>query len=55
MLKMPFQDRTEAGRLLGAKLASRDLGHNPIILALVRGGLPVAAEVAGPWMCRSIL
>jgi len=46
MVDLPFQDRSEAGRLLGAELASRKLPVNTIILALPRGGLPVGAEVA---------
>jgi putative phosphoribosyl transferase len=45
MVQLPFQDRTEAGRLLGVELASRNLGH-AVVLALPRGGLPVGAEVA---------
>lgn len=46
MPKLPFRDRSEAGRLLGTGLASQRLGANPIVLALARGGVPVAAEVA---------
>jgi putative phosphoribosyl transferase len=45
-VELPFRDRTEAGRLLGAELARRKLAANTIILALPRGGLPVGAEVA---------
>lgn len=53
-LKLPFQNRAEAGRLLGAELAARHLGAGlgpavgaqPIVLALARGGVAVAAEVA---------
>jgi predicted phosphoribosyltransferase len=42
---MPFKDRTEAGRLLGQALAAyRD--QKPVVLALPRGGVTVAAEVA---------
>lgn len=41
-----FRDRRHAGRELGALLAERSLGDNPIVLGLPRGGLPVAAEVA---------
>ena len=42
---MPFANRAEAGRELAAKLAGyRD--QNPVILALARGGVPVAAEIA---------
>ncbi len=40
-----FDDRAEAGRLLGAELALLNLA-NPVVLALPRGGVPVALEVA---------
>lgn len=46
MIELPFRDRNEAGRLLGAELAARGLPANAIVLALPRGGLPVGAEVA---------
>ncbi len=46
MVELPFQDRSDAGRVLGAELSLRKLGSNTIVLALVRGGLPVGAEVA---------
>jgi predicted phosphoribosyltransferase len=47
MLKLlPFRDRAEAGRLLGAELARCQLASNVIVLALPRGGVPVGAEVA---------
>ena len=43
---MGFANRSEAGRRLAAELAGyRD--HDPVILALPRGGVPVAAEIAG--------
>lgn len=42
---MPFADRSEAGRKLGAKLAAYK-DQRPVVLALPRGGVPVAAEVA---------
>jgi len=45
MLKLPFQDRSEAGRLLAAEVAMHDLA-NPIVLALPRGGLAIGIEVA---------
>ncbi len=41
-----FRDRIEAGRLLAAKVREeRGLAH-PLVLALPRGGVPVAFEVA---------
>lgn len=40
-----FADRAHAGRLLGRALLERKLA-NPVILALPRGGVPVAVEVA---------
>jgi putative phosphoribosyl transferase len=46
MLELPFRDRTEAGRLLGAQFASRDWPKDSIVLGLPRGGVPVAFEVA---------
>ena len=46
MPELPFRDRAEAGRLLGAKLAGRDWPKDSIVLALPRGGVPVAFEVA---------
>jgi putative phosphoribosyl transferase len=46
MLRLPFRDRAEAGRLLGAELASRNLPKDSIVLALPRGGVPVGFKVA---------
>ncbi len=42
---MIFADRTEAGRKLAMRLAHLK-EKDPVVLALVRGGLPVAFEVA---------
>ena len=42
---MPFEDRSAAGRKLAAALADYK-SRQPVILALPRGGVPVAAEVA---------
>src|ERR1051326_98537 len=42
---MPFADRTEAGRRLGVALAAYQ-DRQPVVLALPRGGVVVAAEVA---------
>ena len=40
-----FQDRIDAGRRLGAALAARGM-HGAVVLAIPRGGVPVAAAVA---------
>jgi len=42
---MPFIDRTDAGRQLAEALASYKK-KKPVVLALPRGGVPVAAKVA---------
>jgi predicted phosphoribosyltransferase len=41
---MPFRNRADAGRRLAAALAAFKNDH-PVILALPRGGVPVAAEI----------
>jgi len=41
-----FRDRREAGRALAEALRRRGGWHDPLVLALPRGGVPVAFEVA---------
>ncbi|SEF76371.1 erythromycin esterase family protein [Jhaorihella thermophila] len=41
----PFADRADAGRRLASELIKRRI-DDPVVLALPRGGVPVAAEVA---------
>ena len=43
---LPFRDRTEAGRLLAIQLQHHARRLDVLVLALPRGGVPVAAEVA---------
>ncbi len=43
---MVFKDRTTAGRLLAAQLTAYATRKDAIVLALPRGGVPVAFEVA---------
>jgi putative phosphoribosyl transferase len=45
---MLFHDRRDAGRRLAQRVAERSesLGPHPVVLALPRGGVPVAFEVA---------
>ena len=42
---MPFRDRRDAGARLAAELAGYK-AESPVVLALPRGGVPVAAEIA---------
>ena len=42
----PFEDRRDAGRALAAALAAYRGEPGLLVLALPRGGVPVAAEVA---------
>jgi len=44
--RLPFHDRLEAGRLLGAEVARRNFPEPRIVLGLTRGGVPVARGVA---------
>src|SRR3979490_97513 len=46
MKPRPFRDRREAGRQLAAKLTAYANRPDVIVLALPRGGVPVAYEVA---------
>jgi putative phosphoribosyl transferase len=50
MMHLPFADRVEAGRLLARELASRPIAGledgDAVVLALTRGGVPVAFAVA---------
>lgn len=43
---MPFRNRTEAGRALAAALTDYTGRSDVVVLALPRGGVPVASEVA---------
>jgi len=45
-MNMRFRDRTEAGKLLAKKLAAYADRPDVLVLALPRGGVPVAAELA---------
>jgi predicted phosphoribosyltransferase len=45
-VRLPFADRAEAGRLLGRALAAGPPLADPIVLAIPRGGVPVAAAIA---------
>lgn len=51
---IPFRDRSHAGQLLAKRLKERHERHpfhQPIVFGLPRGGIPVAAEVAGALGC----
>jgi len=42
----PYRDRHQAGQILAESLQGQNLGVNPLVLGLPRGGVPVAREVA---------
>jgi predicted phosphoribosyltransferase len=42
----PYRDRRSAGRILAREHALTRIGDDPIVLALPRGGVPVADEIA---------
>jgi predicted phosphoribosyltransferase len=44
---LPFADRADAGRMLAGKLAAYSRRGDVIVFGLLRGGVPVAAAVAG--------
>lgn len=46
MMLTQFRDRTEAGKLLAKQLTEYSNKHDVLVLALPRGGVPVAFEVA---------
>ena len=45
-VRLPFRDREEAGRLLANRLEPYGQRSDVVIVALPRGGVPVAAEIA---------
>src|SRR5947199_7398932 len=46
MQRQQFRDRTEAGQVLAARLTAYSHRPDVLVLALPRGGVPVAFEVA---------
>ncbi len=46
MTRLPFQNREQAGRLLAPKVAAAVPDAGAVIVALPRGGAPVAREIA---------
>lgn len=46
MPQLPFTDRVEAGRLLARELSQRPIAKDAVVVALARGGVPVAFSVA---------
>lgn len=51
-MERPFMNRQEAGRLLADRLRDLDSRPNVLVLALPRGGVPVAFEVAAALHAR---
>ncbi|HEY8481860.1 MAG TPA: phosphoribosyltransferase [Spirillospora sp.] len=49
-VRLPYADRTEAGRVLAERLASSDL-EGAVVLALPRGGVPIGHEIARRLSC----
>ena len=45
-MTLPYPDRKTAGRELAERLATMHFEAPPVVLALPRGGVPVAVEVA---------
>ncbi|MFW2354031.1 hypothetical protein [Hydrogenophaga sp.] len=45
-LRKPFANRTQAGQALADELLGMNLTPPLVVLALPRGGVPVAAEIA---------
>src|SRR6187455_1495236 len=45
-IRLPFQDRQDAGRTLAGLLSDPSFRKQTVVLGLPRGGVPVAAEVA---------
>jgi putative phosphoribosyl transferase len=46
VIRLPFANRAEVGRLLAAELLNHNLSANVVVLALPRGGVPIGLEVA---------
>ena len=44
--RLPFRDRAEAAELLAVRLRDARLGSDALVLAIPRGGVPVAAVIA---------